>query len=122
MAGYLQLAQAARAAHARIRTAQELEARWKALDPGAREEARAEWASLKTALAAVRNRLTDGPKGFVRGFGAGYRGEEVDPVPESRPLIEVVRDLHAATDALRTKLEALPDPGDAPNALGGGDP
>lgn len=108
MVGYLQLAQAVRVANARVRTARELEARWKALGPEGQEDARAEWARVSDALDAVRERIAAGPKGFVRGFAAGYAGEEARPAPETRPLGTLVRELHDATGALRAKLDALP--------------
>lgn len=108
MVGPLQLAQALRLANARMRTARELQARWNALGPEGQEEARAEWSRVADALEAVRARVAAGPKGFARGFAAGYRGEDAAPVPDGRPLGPLVRDLHDATRALREKLDALP--------------
>lgn len=110
MVGYLQIAQAIRVANARVRTARELQARWNALAPEDQEEARAEWARVADALDAVRDRIAAGPKGFARGFAAGYRGEEAQAAPETRPLGPLVRELHEATAALRSKLDALPPP------------
>jgi hypothetical protein len=104
--GYLQLAQVARTAHARLRTARELEARWKALPPDQQEATRADWEETKVALVAVRDRLTAGPRGFTEGFGAAYRGDEARPAPEVRPLAEIVRELAGATDRLRRSLDA----------------
>jgi hypothetical protein len=103
----LALAQLARTANARMQTARELEARWRALPPEQQEEARAEWLVLKAALGDVGSRLTAGPRGFARGFRAGLRGEEAEAPEDGRPLTEVVRDLHAATTALRAKLDAV---------------
>lgn len=106
MAGYLALAQLARTANDRVRAARELEARWRALPPEQQAAARAEWDDLKLALAEVRERMTAGPRGFAKGLRAGYRGEEPEAAPDARPLVAVVRDLHAATTALRAKLDA----------------
>jgi hypothetical protein len=107
MAGYLQLAQTARAANARIRAARDLEARWKALPPEEQEEARTEWTNVKAALAAVRARMEAGPRGFVREFKAGLAGTDSEPAPELRPLPVLVGELHVATNALRDKLNAI---------------
>jgi hypothetical protein len=111
MAGYLQLAQAARAANARIRTARELDARWRALGPEGQAEARVEWENLKAALTAVRTRMEHGPRGFAREFSAAYRGEESAPVAEPRSLGELVGELHVATNAMRAKLDAVEQTG-----------
>lgn len=125
MAGYLQLTQTIRMANARIRTARELEARWKDLGPERQEEARAEWEHLKVALAAVRTRLEAGPRGFVRELSAAYQGVEAEPVAEPKGLGELARELQAATTALRDKLDAAADAAAArkpgPDA-GGGSP
>jgi hypothetical protein len=107
MTGYLALAQLARTANERVRQARELEARWKALPPDEQAAARVEWDTLKVALTDVRLRLTAGPRGFASGFRAGYRGEEPEQAPDGRRLAEVVRDLHAASTALKAKLDAV---------------
>ncbi|CAB4951455.1 unannotated protein [freshwater metagenome] len=107
MAGYLALAQLARTANDRMRAARELEARWQALPPDEQEEARAEWVVLKAALRDVSARMTAGPRGFARGFRAGLRGEEAEAPADGRPLTAVVRDLHAASTALKAKLDAV---------------
>ncbi|WP_354701042.1 hypothetical protein DSM112329_01349 [Paraconexibacter sp. AEG42_29] len=104
--GYLQLANLARTANARVNTARDLDARWKALGPDGQEAARTEWDNLKAALGAVRTRLEAGPRGFMREFNAARKGEEPEAVPDPRPLGELVRDLHVATEALRAKLDA----------------
>lgn len=106
MAGYLQLARVAKLAHARVSTARELEARWKALPPEQQEEARKEWEAVKAALAAVRTRLEYGPRGFVSELKAGYRGEESAPADDPRPLAELAKELASASNALRNKLDA----------------
>jgi hypothetical protein len=106
MAGVLQLAQIARTARARVRTARELQGRWKALPPEEQAAARDEWDALAETLDAVSERLTAGPRGFAREFGAAYRGEEAAPAPEPRPLIGLVRELTVRTAALRAKLDA----------------
>lgn len=107
MAGYLQLARVARLAHSRVATARELEARWKALPPEQQEEARKEWDAVKAALAAVRTRLEYGPRGFMSELKAGYRGEDTDPPEDPRPLAELAKELAAASNALRDKLDAV---------------
>lgn len=107
MAGYLHLAQTARAANARMRAARDLEARWKALPPEGQAEAREEWSNVKDALAAVRTRMEAGPRGFVREFKAGLAGTDAEAVPDPRPLGELASELHVATNALRDKLNAL---------------
>jgi hypothetical protein len=107
MAGYLHLAQTARAAHARVRAARDLESRWTALPPERQEEARAEWTNVKDALTAVRTRMEAGPRGFVREFKAGLAGTESEPVAPPRPLGELAGELHVATNALRDKLNAI---------------
>ena len=107
MAGYLQLAQAARAANARIRSARELETRWKALGPEGQAEARAEWDRLTAALVAARARVAAGPRGFVREFSAAYKGVEAEAAPAPQPIAAVLSELHAATVALRAKLDAV---------------
>jgi hypothetical protein len=104
--GYLQLAQVARAAHARLRAARELEARWHTLTPEQQDATRADWEDMKRALVAVRDRLTAGPRGFAQGFGAAYRGDDTAATPEVRPLTEIVRELAGATDRLRRSLDA----------------
>jgi len=107
MAGYLQLAQAARAANARVKTARDLDARWRALGPEGQEEARVEWERLKAAMKAVREHAEAGPRGFVTQFSAAYRGEEIDAPPPPRSLGQLVGELHVATNALRDKLDAV---------------
>lgn len=106
MAGYLQIARVARLAHARVATARELEARWKALPPDQQDQARQEWDAVKGSLAAVRARLEYGPRGFMSELKAGYRGEETAPKDDPRPLAELAKELHATTTALREKLDA----------------
>jgi hypothetical protein len=107
MVGFLHLAQTARTANARIRMARDLEARWKALPREAQEEARTEWTNVKAASAALRGRLEAGPRGFVREFNAGLKGEDSEPAPEHRPLPVLMIELHSATTALRDKLNAV---------------
>jgi hypothetical protein len=107
MAGFLQLAQTVRAANARIRSAQALEARWKALEPSEQEAARAEWDNVRAAMKAVRERLESGPRGFAREFSAAYKGKEAEPVGPPRPLGELLGELHVATNAMREKLNAV---------------
>lgn len=109
MAGVLQLAQIARTANARVRAARELQQRWKALPPEEQTQARAEWDALSETLEAVRERLTAGPRGFAREFGAAYRGEEAQAAPDPRPLIGLVKELTVRTAALRAKLDAVED-------------
>jgi hypothetical protein len=106
MAGYLQLAQAARAANARIRSARELETRWNALGPEGQAEAREEWDRLTAALVAARARVAAGPRGFVREFSAAYKGVETEATPDPRSIGTLLGELHAATNALRDKLDA----------------
>ncbi len=107
MAGLLHVARIARMAHGRVATARELETRFKALPPEQQAEARKEWDDLKAALKAVRVRLESGPRGFARELQAGYRGEETEPQPDPRPLGELARELHAASGAMRNKLDAV---------------
>lgn len=107
MAGYLQLAQVARAANARIRSARELESRWNALGPEGQAEARGEWDRLTAALVAVRARVAAGPRGFVREFSAAYKGVETEATPDPRSIGTLLGELHAATNALRDKLDAV---------------
>lgn len=107
MAGYLQLTQTVRVANARIRSARELESRWNALGPEGQEEARAEWENLKAAMAAVRGRMEHGPRGFAREFKAAYRGEDTEEQAAPRSIGELVRELNAASTALREKLDAV---------------
>lgn len=109
MPGILQLAQLARLAEARMRTARELQARWRELDPDQQREARDEATRLGRALVDVRERVAAGPKGFARGFRAGLRGEDAPEVEDPRPLTELVRELHGASQALRAKLDAVDD-------------
>jgi hypothetical protein len=106
MAGLLGLASQA---HARVRAAQELEARWKALSPEQQAGAIVEWDRLKAALAATRARLEYGPRGFLREFNAARKGEEAAAVDDPRPLGELAKELHAATTAMRAKLDATAD-------------
>ena len=105
MAGIFGLSQVARTAHARVRTAQELDARWKALPPEQQEAARAEWTELKTALGAVRYRLEAGPRGFMREFSAAYKGEEAEAVEEPKGLGALSTDLLKACTRLRQRLD-----------------
>ncbi len=107
MVGYLQFAQLARTANARIRSARELEQRWKALGPERQAEARVELDRLMAALAAVRDRIAAGPRGFVREFKSAYRGEESAPIAEPVSLGALIGELHAASNALRDKLDAV---------------
>ena len=107
MPGILQLAQLARLAEARMRTARELQARWRELGLDEQREAREEAARLGRALVDVRERVAAGPKGFARGFRAGLRGEDAPEAEDTRPLVDVVRELHHASQALRAKLDAF---------------
>lgn len=107
MVGYLQFAQLVRTANARVRSAHELEQRWKALGPERQAEARVELDRLKTALKAVRDRIAAGPRGFVREFKSAYRGEETAPIAEPVSLGKLIGELHAASNALREKLDAV---------------
>lgn len=107
MVGYLQFAQLVRTANARIRSARELEQRWKALGPEGQAEARTELDRLMTALKAVRDRIAAGPRGFVREFKSAYRGEETGPIAEPASLGAMLGELHAASNALREKLDAV---------------
>lgn len=107
MVGYLQFAQLVRTANARARSARELEQRWKALGPDGQAEARVELDRLTTALKAVRDRVAAGPRGFVREFKSAYRGEETAPIAEPVSLGKLLGELHAASNALRDKLDAV---------------
>lgn len=107
MVGYLQFAQLVRTANARVRSARELEQRWKALGPEGQAEARLELDRLTTALKAVRDRIAAGPRGFVREFKSAYRGEETAPIAEPASLGKLLGELHAASNALREKLDAV---------------
>lgn len=107
MAGYLQLAQAVSAVNARIRSARELEARWKALGPEGQAEVRVEWDRLAAALTAVKARVAAGPRGFVREFRAAFKGEETEAIPDPRSLGALLGELHVASTALREKLDAV---------------
>lgn len=107
MVGYLQLAQLARSANARIRSARDLEARWNALGPEGQAEARVEWDRVTVALKVVRDRVTAGPRGFVREFKSAYKGEETAPIADPQSLAKMLGELHAATNAFREKLDAV---------------
>jgi hypothetical protein len=106
VAGYRQLAQLVRTANARLHSARDLEARWNALSPEEQADARAELETVKAATVALRARLTHGPRGFVREFGAAYQGKESESPDAPRPLAQLAGELHAATKALRAKLDA----------------
>lgn len=111
MPNVFKIAQIARTANARVGAARELQGRWKALPPDEQAAAREEWDALAETLEAVRARLTAGPRGFAREFGAAYRGEDAAPEPDPRPLVELVRELQVRTGALRAKLDAVePEP------------
>lgn len=109
MVGYLQFAQLARTANARIRSARELERRWRALGPEGQAEARVELDRLTAALKDVRERIAAGPRGFVREFKAAYRGEDSGPIEEPTSLGALLGELHSASTALRDKLDAVED-------------
>ncbi|MEV4423225.1 hypothetical protein AB0L40_25100 [Patulibacter sp. NPDC049589] len=122
MAGYLHLAQAARAARPHIRSARELQAQWKTLPPERQAAVRQEWGRMEEALEAVHQRLTAGPRGFAREFRAAYRGDEAEPVPEPRAIGALVRELGEATVGLRDALaEGAGEPADdGPRTLDAG--
>ncbi|WP_372790217.1 hypothetical protein [Paraconexibacter sp.] len=103
----LQSAILIRRAHAHLRTAQELRARWDALDPQTQAAARDDRDRVVDAAAAVRTRLTYGVRGFARELSAARRGEEAVP-EEARPLGAVVAELAAALLALKATLDAAP--------------
>jgi hypothetical protein len=116
MVGYLQFAQLVRTANARVRSARDLEQRWTALGPEGQAEARAELDRLTAALKAVRDRIAAGPRGFVREFKSAYRGEETGPIAEPVSLGKLLGELHAASNALREKLDAVEEAAAPPTA------
>lgn len=101
----LQTAALVRRAHAQLQTAQELRARWDALDPQAQEAARAERDRTVVAAQAVRDRLTYGVRGFGREFNAARKGED-STLEEPESLPKVVKELGSAVLALRAALDA----------------
>lgn len=112
MAAFIGAAARAQAARKHLQTAQELEARWRALSPEQRAGLQAEIDVVKQAAAEVQQNLTFGVRGFVHEFKAAKDGREAAPMDQARPLTKSVPDLARAVVALRAKL----DPPTPPNA------